>query len=173
MAALPIRGPVDHAMANPPYHAAHGTRSPLPSREAAKRADTDPLPAWIEALARPLRSGGTLTLILPPWLLESCLSAMRAARTPGDRVFPIRPRPGQRARWVVVQGRRHGRAPLVLDAGLSLHEASGAFRPEAEAVLRDAAPLFPPQSLNGPVARRAGSPNGRVAEWPVAEGPGR
>jgi tRNA1(Val) A37 N6-methylase TrmN6 len=139
----PIGGPFDHAFANPPYHAAGGTRSPSPARDAAKRAEPELLPIWVEALSRPLRHRGSLTVILPPGLLETALAAIRDAGVPADWVFPIWPKAGEAARFVLVQGRKHGRSPLVLAPGLILHEATGAFRPEAEAILRDGAALRP------------------------------
>ncbi len=141
LAASPIGGRFDHAFANPPYHAASGTPSPTAGREAAKRSAPDLLPTWVEALSRPLRHRGTLTFILPPSLLEAALKAMRERNVPAECVFPIWPRVGQPARLIVIQGRKHGRSPLVIAAGLVLHTEAGAFRPDADAVLRDGAAL--------------------------------
>jgi tRNA1(Val) A37 N6-methylase TrmN6 len=42
---------------------------------------------------------------------------------------------------MLVRGRKHGRAPLVLAAGLVLHTDTGAFQPAADAILRDGAAL--------------------------------
>jgi len=139
--ASPIGGSFDHAFANPPYHAAGGTPSPSRVREAAKRSSPGLLAEWVEALARPLRHRGTLTIILPPGLLEAALLAMRAGGVAAECVFPIWPKEGLSARLMLLQGRKHGRSPLVLASGLVLHTASGAFRPEADAVLRDAGAL--------------------------------
>jgi tRNA1Val (adenine37-N6)-methyltransferase len=136
LAASPIGGEFDHAFANPPYHAADGTPSPSAAREEAKRSSPDQLFVWVAALSRPLRLRGTLTLILPPRLLEAALSAMQACKVPAECVFPIWPKQGVPARLMLVQGRRHGRSPLVLTPGLVLHTETGAFRPEAERVLR-------------------------------------
>ena len=141
LAASPIRGVFDHAFANPPYHAPDGTPSPLTSREGAKRLTGDLLMLWAEALARPLRHRGTLTFILPPWLLEAALVALRAAHAPAELAVPVWPREGRAARWVLVRGRKNGRAPFALSPGLVLHAGDGSFRPEAEAILRDAACL--------------------------------
>jgi tRNA1Val (adenine37-N6)-methyltransferase len=141
LASSPILGPVDHAFANPPYHAPDGTPSPSAAREAAKRAPPELMPIWVEALSRPLRHRGTLTFILPPWLLEPALAAMRDAMVPAERIFPIWPKAGRPARFVLIQGRKHGRAPLVLAPGLIMHNETGDFRPEAEAILRDGAPI--------------------------------
>jgi tRNA1Val (adenine37-N6)-methyltransferase len=136
LAASPIGGEYDHAFANPPYHAISGTRSPSLAREAAKRSSPGQLSVWVEALARPLRHRGTLTMILPPQLLEPVLNAMRDSKVPAECVFPIWPKQGQPARLVLVQGRKHGRSPLMLASGLILHTETGAFRPEADHVLR-------------------------------------
>jgi tRNA1(Val) A37 N6-methylase TrmN6 len=145
LAASPIGGEFDHAFANPPYHAADGTPSPSPAREAAKRSSPDQLFVWVAALSRPLRLRGTLTLILPPRLLEAALSAMQTCKIPAECVFPIWPKQGVPASLLLVQGRRHGRSPLVLAPGLVLHTETGAFRPEAERVLRAGSAL----QLNG------------------------
>jgi tRNA1Val (adenine37-N6)-methyltransferase len=136
LAASPIGGEFDHAFANPPYHAIDGTPSPSRAREVAKRSSPGQLPVWVEALARPLRHRGTLTMILPLRLLEPALKAMRDNKVPAECLFPIWPRQGQPARLVLVQGRKHGRSPLILASGLILHTETGAFRPEADLVLR-------------------------------------
>jgi tRNA1(Val) A37 N6-methylase TrmN6 len=143
LAATAIAGPFDHAFANPPYHAADGTPSPFGAREAAKRSTHGLLPVWVEALAAPLRHRGTLTIIVPPGLLEASLTAMRDAKVPAERVVPIWPKQGRPARLMVVCGRKHGRTPLVLTAGLTMHDETGAFRPETEAILRGGAMLDP------------------------------
>lgn len=141
LAHPPFIGPFDHAFANPPYHAADGTPSPFPAREIAKRASPELLAAWIGGLARPLRHRGTLTLILPPWLLAPAMRAMVDAAAPAEAVFPLWPKAGQAARLLLVRGRKNGRAPLVLASGMVLHTGAGSFTPEAEAILRDGAAL--------------------------------
>lgn len=139
--ASPIVGSFDHAFANPPYRNAAGTRSPFPQRERAKRTSSGMLPAWVDALSRPLRHRGTLTLILPFALLEAALAAMRRAKAPAETVLPIWPKEARPARLMLIQGRKNGRAPLMLASGLILHETSGAWRPEADRILRDGAAL--------------------------------
>jgi tRNA1Val (adenine37-N6)-methyltransferase len=136
LAASPIGGEFDHAFANPPYHATDGTPSPSHARDAAKRSSPGQLSVWVEALSRPLRHRGTLTIILPPQLLEAALKAMRDSKAPAECVFPVWPRQGRPARLLLVQGRKHGRAPLTLAPGLVLHAETGAFRPETDLVLR-------------------------------------
>ena len=139
--ASPVIGPVDHAFANPPYHAESGTASPSAARDQAKRMAPDTLAVWIAALARPLRHRGTLTLILPPRLLEQTFLAARGAGINIETIFPVWPKAGRAARFLLIQGRRNGRSPLVMAAGLTLHEADGTFRAEARSILRDGQPL--------------------------------
>jgi tRNA1(Val) A37 N6-methylase TrmN6 len=141
LAASPLGGEFDHAFANPPYHDIDGTPSPSRAHEAAKRSSPGQLSVWVEALSRPLRHRGTLTMILPLRLLEPALKAMRDSKAPAECAFPIWPRQGQPARLVLVQGRKHGRSPLALASGLVLHTQTGAFRPEADLVLRSGGAL--------------------------------
>ncbi len=139
LAMSPIGGPVDHAFANPPYHPESSTASPLAERDTAKRGGQFLLPRWISTLSTPLRHRGTLTFILPMWLLETALASFRLSGVPCELLIPVWPKVGRTARWVVVRGRKNGRAPLAMAPGLILHEPSGAFQPEAEAILRDGA----------------------------------
>jgi tRNA1(Val) A37 N6-methylase TrmN6 len=141
LSASPTGGLFDHAFANPPYHPADGTRSPFSQREIAKRSVPGMLTDWVKSLSGPLRHRGTLTLILPPSAQEAAFVAMREARTPAEKVFPIWPKEGLPAHLVLIQGRKHGRSPLVLLPGLILHSATGAWRPEADAVLREGVAL--------------------------------
>jgi tRNA1(Val) A37 N6-methylase TrmN6 len=66
---------------------------------------------------------------------------MRDRNVGAECVFPIWPREGRSARLLLIQGRKHGRAMLVLGRGLVMHSQTGAFRPEAEAILRGGAAL--------------------------------
>jgi tRNA1Val (adenine37-N6)-methyltransferase len=134
-------GVFDHAMANPPYHAAAGTTSPHPARELAKRSQPGLLREWTAALVAPLRHRGTLTLILPAASLPEALDAMRAAGCGPTAVLPLWPTAGRGAKLVLLRGMKGGRAPMRLLPGLVLHTNSGGFTPETEAVLRDGAAI--------------------------------
>ncbi len=134
-------GTMDHAFANPPYHPENGTMSPETARDNAKRASAGLLGRWAAALARPLRHRGTLTFIVAPWLLEDALGSMREAGAPAETIFPIWPKAGRKARFILLRGRKNGRAPLAIRPGLTLHADSGGFRAEAETILRDGAAL--------------------------------
>lgn len=125
----------DHTFANPPWHGANGTAPADPARSGAKRGG-EKLGAWITALARHLRPGGTLSLMLAPAQLPTALAASRAAGTGSPLIFPFWPKEGRAAKLVLLQVRRGGRGPLRLLAGLLLHCQDGRFTPTAEAILR-------------------------------------
>jgi len=56
----------------------------------------------------------------------------------GITVCPLWPRAGAAAKRLIVRARKGVATPLALTAGLVLHTGSGAYTPEAEAVLRGA-----------------------------------
>lgn len=129
----------DHAMANPPFYDAAGTRSPDPARVAARQADAGLLASWITALARTLKHRGTLTMIVATACVPACLVAFPAAGCGSAAVFPLWPRSATPAKLALVRAVRGGRAPFVVHQGLILH-AEG-FSAEATAILRDGAAL--------------------------------
>jgi tRNA1(Val) A37 N6-methylase TrmN6 len=129
----------DHVMTNPPYLGpGEGTASPSGQRGRA-HAGADAA-AWLDACLRRLRPGGRLTLVHRADRLDRLLAAL-AGRLGGIAVHPFWPAAGEPARRVVVAGRKGSRAPLRLLPGLVLHGPDGRFTAEAEAVLRDGAPL--------------------------------
>jgi tRNA1(Val) A37 N6-methylase TrmN6 len=141
IAAQSLAGTFDHACANPPYHPPAGTRSPDSGRDVAKRGTEGLLAMWSQALARPLRARGTLTFILPAALLTQAVTAFAAAACQPTAMLPLWPKAGRPAKLMVLHGVKGGRSPFRVLPGLVLHTADGGFTPEAEAILRDGAPL--------------------------------
>ena len=135
--ALPL---ADHAMANPPWHDPGSTASPVGRRRLAKQEGAG-VEAWVAALARALRDGGSLTMVLPPGLVRRALATYAGAGL-GEAVrHALPPRAGRAAKLVLLQARRGG-AEGVRDEATVLHEPSGRFVPAVEATLRDGA-AFP------------------------------
>ena len=141
VASLGNTGTFDHAFANPPYHLAPGTPSPDASRALAKRGDAATLAAWASALARPLRTRGTLTFIVACAALPASLAAFAAAGCAPSALLPLWPKRGQAAKLAVLRGVKGGASPLRLLPGLVLHEADGSFTRAVAAILRDAQAL--------------------------------
>lgn len=130
-------GSFDHAFANPPWHRADASASPLGRRDLARRARPGLLDEWITLLAARLRPGGTLTLILPAALHAQASGLMRGlAGLGGITLLPLWPRQGMAAKIVLMQGRRHSLADAVVLPGLVLHQAGGSYTEAAERVLR-------------------------------------
>ncbi|PWK60191.1 tRNA1(Val) (adenine(37)-N6)-methyltransferase [Roseicyclus mahoneyensis] len=136
----------DHVVTNPPYFAANdGTASRDTGREAANRAETS-LGDWIATARARLAPRGWLTLIQTAERLPDCLSALQTGFG-AITVLPIQSRSGRAANRVVIRARKSARAPFRLLPPFLVHEgpshAADApdFTPQAEAVLRHAAPL--------------------------------
>ncbi len=126
----------DHAFANPPWHDPRSTASPDPARRRAKQAGAGELEAWTHALARALRPDGSLSLILPWAQAESAAAAMDVAGLGGRVTRPLLPKPGRAPKLVLLQARLGAAAAPRTAPGTVLHQASGAFTPEVDAVLR-------------------------------------
>jgi tRNA1(Val) A37 N6-methylase TrmN6 len=138
---VPVAGPFDHALCNPPWHPADGTASPDAGREAAKRGTAELLVAWARALATPLRARGTLTMVLAAAALPECLAALAAAGCGSPAVFPLWPKAERPAKLALVRAVKDGRGGCRLLAGLVLHRPDGRYTDAAEAILRDGAAL--------------------------------
>jgi tRNA1(Val) A37 N6-methylase TrmN6 len=134
-------GPFAHAMANPPWFAEGSLPAGLPRRAAKHAEAAASLAPWVAFLARRVAQGGTVTLALTPAHLPEALAAFAAARVGSATLLPLWPRQGQPAKRLLLAGRKGGRGPCRILAGLVLHRDDGRFTIEAEAVLRHAEPL--------------------------------
>ncbi len=125
-----------HVAANPPYYANGTARPPAsPAKRDAHMADADTIESWMRFLVAMTKPGGTLTLIHRPESLPRILAA--ADGRFGDLcAFPLYARSGEQATRIIVQGTKGSKAPLAIASGLILHEESGAYRPDVDAVLK-------------------------------------
>ena len=138
-----ISGLFDHVMANPPYLAA-GNGNPPP--DEAKRAATIEgdarLVDWLGFMLTMVREGGSVTVIHRYDRAEEVLAGL-AKGAGGIVVFPLWPKPTQQAaKRVIIRAIKGEGGETRTAQGLVLHAEDGAYTPEAEAVLRDAGPLF-------------------------------
>ena len=131
--ALPLewKREYDAVLMNPPFHG-EGQSSPDPSRARALM-DKGTLRDWLEAGLKRTVSGGSFTAILRADRLNEALAALPET---GVTVFPLWPKAGEPARRVLVQVQKGARTPFCLLPGLILHQASGVYTPEADAILR-------------------------------------
>ena len=134
-------GSAMHVLMNPPFHdeISHQA-SPDPERAVAHVGSSTTLAAWVTTAAWMLRPRGTLTLI---WRADGLLDALSALAKAfgGTAVLPVHGKPGRSAIRILLRAVKASRAPLELVPGLVLNDASGRPTPEAQAVLRDGAPL--------------------------------
>ncbi len=126
-----------HVFCNPPFHGDEGHASPSIQRALALQ-DAGRLRDWLAAGLKRVRAGGTLTVIVRGDRLGEIL---RAIPPHGTAILPLWPHAGIPAKRVIVQIRKNSRAPLMLLAGLVLHDANGCYTDDAEAVLRHAGSL--------------------------------
>lgn len=131
----------DAALCNPPFFDDPGAlRAPAPEKARAWMA-TGGLASWTDYLLKAVRDGGTITVIHRADRLADIL-ALLAPKAGSIRIRPVQPRSASPASRVIVRAIRGGRAPLALLPHLVLHpDGEGKHTPEAEAILRDAAPL--------------------------------
>jgi tRNA1(Val) A37 N6-methylase TrmN6 len=135
-------GSAMHVLMNPPFwDEVRQQSSPDRRRAAAHVGSAATLPAWVATAARLLRPRGTLTLI---WRADGLLDVLAALAKAfgGTAVLPIYGRPGRSAIRILVRAIKGSRAPLELLPGLTLNDSVARPTPEAQAVLRDGAPLF-------------------------------
>lgn len=121
----------DCVLTNPPFFEEGGTRpSPDPLRAAAHHLPAGGFDAWLRACTDLLRPKGRLGLIHRADALPACLDALRN-RFGDIAVRPVHPRADAAANRILVSAVKGSRAPFRLLAPLVLHDASGAFTPEA------------------------------------------
>lgn len=136
----------DHVMMNPPYFdRAEGDAAADAGRDRG-RAGATPLMQWLDVGCRRLAPKGRLTLIQHITRLPEVLGALQG-RLGGLVLRPIQPRTAQPPGLFLLQGRLDARTPFAMAPPLVMHEGTAhtadleSYRPEVQAILRDAAPL--------------------------------
>lgn len=132
---------IDHALANPPYHATGGgTPPPDRLKSASHTMPADALDLWLRFMTRIVKPGGSATMIHKADQLDRVLAAF-GGRFGGLRVLPIHAYPDEPAIRVIVQGTKGSRAGILLLPGLILHNPDRSFRALPKAIFRDGAAL--------------------------------
>ena len=139
----------DHVFANPPWHDRRSTASPDPRRRRAKQAGAGELESWVAALARALRRGGSIHLVLPASQALAADETMAAAGIGARLTRPLLPKAGREPKLVLVAGTRGAEPTSCTAPGTVLHGDGGAFTPAIDAVLRCGAG-FPDSTVLAP-----------------------
>jgi tRNA1(Val) A37 N6-methylase TrmN6 len=129
----------DHVLMNPPFNAPHNP-SPDQARRLAHAASSGTMARWIDTAARLLRPQGALTLIWRADGLADVLAAL-ASGFGAITIVPVYPKPGAAAIRVLVSAAKTSNAPLSLLPGLVLAGSDNKPSAQANAILRDGAPL--------------------------------
>eukprot|EP00435_Cladocopium_sp_Y103_P077141 s1_g880.t1 len=134
-------GSFDHVMTNPPfYEVGKVWDSPNESKARAHALEEVALDEWLRVTCAMAKPKGTVTIVHRVDALPDLLKSVDG-KLGGLIAFPLWPSEGAHANRVLLQGVKGSRAPLTLARGLVLHEASGGFTPDAEAILRQGAAL--------------------------------
>lgn len=133
----------DLVVSNPPFYDPGAVRaSPNSDRAMAHLLGPGGLERWLRACLALLRPNGVFVTIHRADSLGELLAAL-SGRLGAIEILPIFPRAGLAASRVALRGKKGSKAPLALHCGLVLHEADGRFTPQAEAVHRLGARIFP------------------------------
>lgn len=134
-------GAFDCLLANPPWHLVGSSRMPRDELEAGANAmPVSGLENWLRFLARVAAPDATLVLIHRADALASLLAALDR-RFGAVEILPFHSRAGEAASRVIVRARKGSRKPLMLHAGIVVHDAGGAFTPAVDTVLRSVSAL--------------------------------
>ena len=137
----------DHVIANPPYFEAAKRSSAIDAGRELALAGSTPLADWFDCAARRLAPRGYLTMIQNADRLRDMLMSMDH-RLGSIIVQPIAPRRNRAAHLVIVQARKSGRAALILNAPIVMHEGEAhtvdgeSYTPMIRDVLRNGAPFY-------------------------------
>lgn len=136
------QGIADAVIFNPPFHdPAASSASPATSRAGAHVLGDGGLDPWFRASSALAGAGASATVIFRADGLDLVMAAAKGRFGALD-ILPIAPRTGESAIRILVRGVKGSRAALRILPPVILHEDnSNRFRPEIDAILRNAQPL--------------------------------
>lgn len=116
--------------ANPPFRRPQtGRTAPTVERATARHELAGGLEDFIRVASRLLNDGGRFYIVFLADRLAELLALMRRERLEPKRLRCVHGRAGERARMVLVEGRKGGRPELVLEPPLFVYEGEG-YSPE-------------------------------------------
>jgi tRNA1(Val) A37 N6-methylase TrmN6 len=132
-----IDAAADCVVTNPPFYQAGAVRASPDARRAGSHVlkEGGSLQDWVAACLALLEPGGRFVMIHRADALGAILAACER-RIGGLEIRPVHTRAGASASRLLVSGVKGSRAPLALMPGLILHDAAGAFTPEADTLHR-------------------------------------
>lgn len=127
---------------NPPYLEG-GAHTPSPEKIKATSHGEDvagtTLADWVKYAHRKLKQGGHLVMIHRADRLDNVIVELEKKRWFGSLVvYPLWSHAGDDAKRVIIQARKERYAPIVLKAGMVIHEKNGQYTRTAHSILSDA-----------------------------------
>jgi len=137
-------GSFDAVIANPPYLDPEAADpSPDPRKAAATVESEADLEDWTRAAARFVKPKGMVIFIHRFERAGELGALLVRAGCGGAVTVPLWPKIGAQPKRAIVSAVRGDTAPNSSGRGLILHDHEGRFTQQAEAILREAAPLTP------------------------------
>jgi tRNA1Val (adenine37-N6)-methyltransferase len=131
----------DLVVTNPPFRPLAGSqRSPDEARALASHEVALTLAEWTDVAARAVRPGGRVAAVFPADRALELGEAWRRRDLAPARLRFVHSYAGGPASRVLALAERGGRAPLVIEPPLIVHEPGGAFTPEVRDMVGDASP---------------------------------
>jgi tRNA1(Val) A37 N6-methylase TrmN6 len=131
-----LRGDFDHVLMNPPYH--EEKRHDASSNNLKHKANIEKagdLALWIKSAEGALKPSGTLTIIHRADRSCEILSYLKGAFGEVE-VLPLLPKKGTKPKRMIFRARKDAFFLVKECQPLILHEDSGAYTAEADAILR-------------------------------------
>lgn len=129
----------DHVVCNPPYLEAE-TYTPSSSAQRATalghHGSDVVLQDWIDAGFHNLKSGGSLTMIHRADYTDKIIQGL-GKKFGAIEIIPLWPKLGQEAKRVIIRAIKDRKTPCRLHSGIILHENTGEYTKEADAILRE------------------------------------
>lgn len=138
----------DAVVFNPPYfHPSRAQSAAGDQRSLARQGDGQELGIWFKAARRYLKPGGHVAVILRAEALADILEHM-AKGFGAVRMIPLWPKAGRAAKNMIVSAVKGSRAPLTVEAGITLHTENGGQTAAATHILWHGGTLEEAQALS-------------------------
>jgi tRNA1(Val) A37 N6-methylase TrmN6 len=137
-----LRGKFDHVLMNPPYH--EETRHDVSANAVRRTANSEKggdLGLWIACATAALGTGGMLTMIHRADRRDEILPLLQ--KNFGEiEILPLLPKAGADPKRIILRARKDALFSAREYRGLVLHQETGAYANEAEAILRHCQPML-------------------------------
>lgn len=125
----------DHCFCNPPYFDPGASRASDHHLADLARRTQEPLAAWVKAMVRWTKSGGTMTMICRASSSVEVLNAFDRSAGAID-LIPLYPKPDEPAVNVIVRGVKDSKSAFRIRSGITIRDKHGQLSPVVEQIQR-------------------------------------